>query len=166
MVHHCWLPIGYPVKVVGGDGPSVWLRDMSRRERSVGVSNVLTCAEKQYTAAEPHLLASGTRESAELLAQILFDWFSSSSEPKPESAGRYAARGTLSYLEAESILGARSFLTKFLDLLLAAHPSILFGRVASGADGGNEDFVITSIASLNYLQLAIRNCQVGIGECL
>lgn len=94
---------------------------------------------------------------------MLFDW----SQLDPEgvaAAGKYAARGTLSYLEAECILAARSFLTRFIDLLLAAHPDLLFGRVASVAGSGEEDFAILALGSINYLQLAVRNCQVGVGE--
>ena len=47
-------------------------------------------------AAEPHLLASGSRDSARLLAQVFFDW-AQASNAVASHAGSFALRGTLPY---------------------------------------------------------------------
>lgn len=43
-----------------------------------------------YNAAEPHFLASGKRDSARLLAQMMVDWSTVGGIP-----GNFALRGTL-----------------------------------------------------------------------
>lgn len=47
-------------------------------------------AEGAYDVAEPHLLASGKRDSARLLAQMFVDWCAADGIP-----GNFALRGTL-----------------------------------------------------------------------
>jgi hypothetical protein len=52
--------------------------------------------EGDCVGAEPHLLASGTRDSARLLAQVYFDWAKASNSLESH-AGIFALRGTLPY---------------------------------------------------------------------
>jgi len=89
--------------------------------------------------------------------------------------GRYAARGCLSYLESSSILPARTFLSHFLALVLAASPSLLVVRFpfpppgsalakALPAGAPADEVVVTALASLNFVQLALRSAQAGVGE--
>jgi hypothetical protein len=66
-----------------------------------------------------------------------------------------------SLLESEAILAAHTFLDRFLDLALTAHPELVVRR----ADGPTAITTTTS-PSLNFLQLVIRTCQVGVGEPL
>ncbi|GAA5838858.1 hypothetical protein JCM9279_003882 [Rhodotorula babjevae] len=131
--------------------------------------------ELDYHHASLHLLVCPTRDAAQTLASVLFDW--SKLDPEKEAAvGRYAARGTLSYLESSFILAARTFLSHFLALALAAYPSL---RVASfafpspssplaqsptAAPPSPDELVVTKLASLNFCQLAVRAAQSGIGE--
>ena len=53
-------------------------------------------SEGDFVGAEPHLLASGTRDSARLLAQVYFGW-AKASNSLGSHAGIFALRGTLPY---------------------------------------------------------------------
>lgn len=80
-----------------------------------------------------------------------------------------------SYLESSFILAARTFLSHFLALALAAYPTL---RVAAfpfpppssplatspAAPPPGDELVVTKLASLNFLQLALRAAQAGVGE--
>jgi hypothetical protein len=50
--------------------------------------------EEDFVGAEPHLLASGTRDSARLLAQVYFDW-AKATNSLGSHAGIFALRGIL-----------------------------------------------------------------------
>ena len=82
--------------------------------------------------------------------------------------GRYAARGVLSYLEASSILCATVFIEAFLSLVLSAQPTLLAERLSLSTwpekSNQEEEILVTKLASLNFLQLVIRTCQVGSAE--
>lgn len=52
--------------------------------------------EGNFVGAEPHLLASGTRDSARLLAQVYFDW-AKAANALGSHAGIFALRGILPY---------------------------------------------------------------------
>jgi hypothetical protein len=99
---------------------------------------------------------------------MLYDW-SLLDGHKTDGAGRYAARGVLSYLQASSILAAQTCLSYFLSLLIAAQPNILVEKVPlpSGiSTSTRSDFLLTKLPSLNFLQLAIITCQAGTGTPL
>ncbi|ORY77273.1 hypothetical protein BCR35DRAFT_305580 [Leucosporidium creatinivorum] len=129
--------------------------------------------EQSYHLATIHLLTCPTSEAARTLADVLFDW--SKLDPEGEKGvGRYAARGVLSYLESTSILSARVFLSHFLSHTLTAYPTL---RVVSFpypppssplastlTSTDSDELVVTKLASLNFLQLAVRTCQLGAGE--
>lgn len=107
---------------------------------------------------------------------MLFDWHKLDPDSPPESSvGRYAARGVLSYLEASFILAARTFLSHFLALALAAYPSLRVVAFpfpppgtalakSAAASANSDELLVTKLASLNFLQLAIQAVQVGVGE--
>lgn len=114
-----------------------------------------------------------TRDSARSLASLLFDWYksepsSASPSSSTSSLGRYAARGTLSYLESSSILCARVFLSSFLALATSHDSTLLIERtsLSTWQDPSESDpeLVVTRLASLNFLQLAVRTCQIGSAE--
>ncbi|BGP41695.1 hypothetical protein JCM10449v2_005686 [Rhodotorula kratochvilovae] len=130
--------------------------------------------ELDYHQASLHLLVCPTQDAAHTLASVLFDW--SKLDPEKEAGvGRYAARGTLSYLESSFILAARTFLSHFLALALAAYPSLRVASFAypppgsplaqsSAAPPAGDELVVTKLASLNFLQLAVRAAQASVGE--
>ncbi|PVF98628.1 hypothetical protein CPB86DRAFT_806777 [Serendipita vermifera] len=118
--------------------------------------------ESDYVAAEPHLIAAGTRDSAKTLALMLFAWSRNGAEP-----GTYASKGVIPYLIAGNVLAARTFLNQFLTTLIAARPSVLASpnpitiqALKSASEPPSTDEVyLTTDPVLNFLQLAIRACQ-------
>lgn len=123
-------------------------------------------SEKDYAAAEPHFLSAPTRDSAHALAQMLYDW-SLLDGHKIMGAGRYAARGVLSYLENSSVFAARTFLQHFLHLFLSANPSYSYDQsvsIPSSFSTESEYFIVTTLPGLNFLQLVILTCQTGVGN--
>lgn len=125
-------------------------------------------SDRDFVNAEYHLLAAQTRDSARLLAALLYDWYKSSpdSNSSTSTLGRYAARGVLSYLEGSSILCAHAFLDRFLTLALQGNSSLAGEKVALSTwpEKSSPEFTATKLASLNFLQLLIRSCQMGTGE--
>ncbi|KAK4703344.1 golgi to ER traffic protein 4, partial [Phenoliferia sp. Uapishka_3] len=131
--------------------------------------------EQDYHTASFHLLVCPTADAARTLADAFFAW--AKLDPEGQAGvGRYAARGTLSYLESEAILPARVFLSHFLALSLAAYPDLSMTHFpfppatsalakSSQAESGDELY-FTKLASLNFLQLAVRTCQAGSGETI
>ncbi|KAG8817786.1 hypothetical protein FRC17_011095 [Serendipita sp. 399] len=116
--------------------------------------------EQYFIGAEPHLLASGSRDSAKTLANMLFAWSRNGAEPSI-----YASKGVIPYLLSGNILAARSFLSQFLSLLISARPSVLATPnpvvlTASGSETTSPDeLFLTTEPVLNFLQLVIRTCQ-------
>jgi len=118
--------------------------------------------EHDFPSAEPHLLAAGTRDAAKTLANMLFTWSRSGADP-----GTYASKGVIPFLLAGNILAARTFLSQFLSLLIAARPDILArpgpialpGGSGEGGGGGVDEVFLTTDTTLNFLQLVIRTCQ-------
>lgn len=80
----------------------------------------------------------------------------------------------LSYLEYLAILPAKTFLSHFLSLLLAEHPELVVARFAYppptsplarvSKSTKEDEMIVTKIASLNFLQLTLKNCQAGVGD--
>lgn len=133
---------------------------------------VLNPPERDYNLATVHLLSCPTSDAARTLADVLFAW--SKLDPEgPSAVGRYAARGALSYLESTSILAARVFLSHFIDSALTTYPQLRVvsfpfppagSPLAKEGSAATDELVVTKLASLNFLQLAVRTCQVGAGE--
>ncbi|GAA5953606.1 hypothetical protein JCM21900_003359 [Sporobolomyces salmonicolor] len=131
--------------------------------------------ELNYHQATLHLLVCPTQDAARTLANVLFDW--SKLDKEGETAvGRYAARGALSYLESTFILAARTFLSHFLSLSLTSYPDLSVVRFPYPPPSSSlaqttpppaaDELVMTKLASLNFLQLAVRAAQVGVGEAI
>ncbi|KAG8943495.1 hypothetical protein FRC04_002846 [Tulasnella sp. 424] len=124
----------------------------------------LIVAESDFPRAESHLVSSGTRDSALLLAQLLFEWYqSASSTDSSLDPGLFALRGTIPYLTTTNILAARTLLDKFISLLVVAKPDILIHKepVAIGEGADRDEIWATNNHTLNFLQLAVRICQRG-----
>ncbi|KAF8552034.1 hypothetical protein OG21DRAFT_1466283 [Imleria badia] len=116
--------------------------------------------EGAYDAAEPHLLASGKRDSARLLAQMFVDWSAVGGAP-----GNFALRGTLPYLENGNILAARTFIVQFVNKMIAARPSLASTLDASPLPvTDSSEVVLTTDNALNFCQLAVLACQRANAE--
>ncbi|KAG9014042.1 hypothetical protein FRB94_000240 [Tulasnella sp. JGI-2019a] len=109
--------------------------------------------EMNYPESELHLLCSGTRDSARLLAQVLFEWSRGGSEP-----AAYACRGVMPFLLTTNILAARTFLDAFLPLIFASKPDMLLQKDPVAVGRGDEIWTTTD-HTLNFLQMTIRICQ-------
>ncbi|CAE6402728.1 unnamed protein product [Rhizoctonia solani] len=117
--------------------------------------------EGAFETAEQHLLNSASRDSARLLAQMMFEWSRDGTNP-----GAYAIRGTVPYLLNTSILAARTFLTTLIGLLLASpQRATLINQhfpdpvALKSPDSDPDEVQITTDPTLNFLQLAIQTCQ-------
>lgn len=86
-----------------------------------------------------------------------------------------------SYLESENILPAKIFLAHFLSLTLTAYPQLQVvsypfpppssplykSNESSTTSTSSEDsLIMTKLSSLNFLQLTVINCQIGVGEAI
>ncbi|KAG6369692.1 hypothetical protein JVT61DRAFT_14120 [Boletus reticuloceps] len=116
--------------------------------------------EEAYDAAELHLLASGKRDSARLLAQMMVDWCAAGGIP-----GNFALRGTLPYLENGNILAARTFIVQFVNKIIAAQSSLASSLEVSPLPvTDSSEVVLTTDNALNFCQLAVLACQRGNAE--
>jgi len=118
----------------------------------------------ELEAAEPHLLASGQRDSARLLANLMVDWSSGGGTP-----GLYALRGTIPYLQNGNILAAHTFVTHFTTTLLSRSPSYRSQCQPTPlpiglADGLIGEVTLTNDPVVNFCQLAVLTCQRAQGD--
>ncbi|KAF5367141.1 hypothetical protein D9758_003874 [Tetrapyrgos nigripes] len=112
--------------------------------------------EGAFEGAEPRLLASGSRDSARLLADMFIQWGTPSS-----IFGPFALRGTLPYLQNGNILAARTFIRQFVSAL----PRTTYVESTSPIPVGSDtEMIITTDSSINFAQLAVFTCQRAQGE--
>ncbi|KAH8832180.1 cytoplasmic protein [Flagelloscypha sp. PMI_526] len=116
--------------------------------------------EGSYDLAEPHLLASGTRDSARLLAESYIHWLTATSE----DPGKFALRGILPYLINGNIQAAKTFISHFASSL----PSSFLedSGTVKGSGGGSEEpeVVLTKNAVVNFCQMAVATVQRAQGD--
>lgn len=106
--------------------------------------------------AEPHLLASGTRDAARTLAEVMYAW-SAEGADGPGAIGNYAVRGVLPWLATSppNVLAASTFLAQLLSLL--SSPSSKIGPdFFISSEGGVQ---LTTSSTVNFLQLAVATVQ-------
>ncbi|KAF8840215.1 hypothetical protein BDN67DRAFT_930847 [Paxillus ammoniavirescens] len=116
--------------------------------------------EGAFDAAEPHFLASGKRDSARLLAQMMVDWSAVGGLP-----GIFALRGTLPYLENGNILAARTFIIQFVNKMVSSRPSLASPLQTSPLPvTDSSDVTFTTDNVLNFCQLAVLTCQRAQGD--
>ncbi|WVR08549.1 hypothetical protein IAU60_005604 [Kwoniella sp. DSM 27419] len=113
-----------------------------------------------FPLAETHLLASGKRDAALTLAQMMFEW----SEKGKLDPGAYAVRGTLPFLAQKppSIQPALTFLSHFLSLLSSpSAPShkLFVTSLPSQTSFSIPEIQLTTSPTLNFLQLALITVQ-------
>jgi hypothetical protein len=112
--------------------------------------------ENAFEAAEPHLLASGTRDSARILSEMFVQWASAGGSP-----GAFAIRGMLPYLQNGNILAARAFIKHFASAisksknLASSYPPLIVG---------SDEVTLTKDPVLNFAQMAVLTCQRANGE--
>ncbi|KAK7037761.1 hypothetical protein VNI00_010722 [Paramarasmius palmivorus] len=111
--------------------------------------------EGQFETAEPHLLASGTRDSARLLAEMFVQWGTPTNE-----FGTFALRGTIPPLQNGNVLAARSFINQFVSSL----PGSTHADAAPISIGSNHELIISKDSLINFAQLAVSTCQRAQGD--
>ncbi|KZS92031.1 cytoplasmic protein [Sistotremastrum niveocremeum HHB9708] len=126
--------------------------------------------EGLFEEAEPHFLASASRDSARTNGQMMAEWFlDAGSSESPPGPGAYAARGVLPYLVLGSVLAASAFISSFLSTLLARSQSVLavpepIALPDASSSSPSKEIFLTADQTLNFLQLAVRTCQRGQGD--
>lgn len=117
----------------------------------------LLAKEGQLDVAEQHLLSSGTRDSARLLADVYLKWAGSSSS---NSLGLFALRGTIPYLQNGNILAAKAFIKQFTKGL----PASLLSKATTIPVGEVDEVLLTPEPLVNFSQLAVVTCQRTQGD--
>lgn len=120
----------------------------------------LLAKEGDLDHASVHLLSACSRDAARTLADVMFTW---SKEEKEGALGRYAARGVLGYLEIGGVGPARVFLEAFLGHVTKQYPALINSSIPSPVVGSDLEIRVTTVPSLNFLQLLVLTCQVGAG---
>ncbi|WWC72559.1 uncharacterized protein I206_106521 [Kwoniella pini CBS 10737] len=116
--------------------------------------------DRAFPLAEQHLLASGKRDAAVTLAQMMFEWC----EKGGLDPGPYAVRGTLPFLAQTppSIQPALTFLTQFLSLLSSTtspyHKNFIT-PIPSQTSFSISEIQLTTSPTLNFVQLALITVQ-------
>lgn len=99
----------------------------------------------------------GTKESATVLANLLFEWFSDDFDLP--MAPYYISRAVLGYLSAGNIRDAAKSLNIFIERLLES------GRISNSqkvsSSSGDEIFIFSELPLLNFFELLIKACQRG-----
>ncbi|KAG6850116.1 hypothetical protein H0H93_001037 [Arthromyces matolae] len=109
--------------------------------------------EGAFDTAEPHFLASGKRDSARLLAEMFLAW----SVEEGATAGAFALRGIIPYLQNGNILAARTFISVFA-LGVPKNPD------TSNVPVGSDEVILTKDQAVNFAQIAVLTCQRSQGE--
>jgi hypothetical protein len=130
--------------------------------------------DRMFVPAEQHLLASGKRDAANLLAELMFEWCvipsvitlanRTRSNKGSLDPGPYALRGVLPFLSQHpaNILPATTFLTRFLSLLStppASSSKAFIATLPSQTSFSPTDIHITTSPTLNFAQLALITVQ-------
>ncbi|KAL0578087.1 hypothetical protein V5O48_003905 [Marasmius crinis-equi] len=111
--------------------------------------------EGQFEAAEPYLLASGSRDSARLLAEMFIQWGAPA-----DNFGAFALRGTIPSLLNGNVLAARAFINAFVSGL----PGSVHSDAVPLSIGSNHELLITKDSLVNFAQLAVATCQRAHGD--
>lgn len=114
--------------------------------------------EGSFEAAEPHFLASGSRDSARLLAEMFIQWATPTS-----TFGPFALRGTIPYLQNGNILAARTFIKHFVSApAIPRSTSSSSSTIPIGTS--SDEIIIAQDPIINFAQLAVATCQRAQGD--
>jgi golgi to ER traffic protein 4 len=111
-------------------------------------------AEDNTYEAEKHLVV-GTKESAEVFANMLYEWYT---EDEPHTAATYAARAVLPYLLVGNIRDASRSLDVFTQHLIKNNSNLTIQEVQSAS---SDVKVFPSLPLLNFLSLLLLAVQTG-----
>ncbi|RPB03713.1 DUF410-domain-containing protein [Choiromyces venosus 120613-1] len=114
----------------------------------------LFAQEDNTYEAEKHLVV-GTKESAEVFADMLYEWYT---EDEPHTAPIYAARAVFPYMLIGNLRDATRSLTIFTRKLIENNPSLAVQEVQTASVDVK---VIPSLPLLNFLNLLLLACQTG-----
>jgi hypothetical protein len=131
-------------------------------------------AEGEFEQAEPHFLASGNRDSARLLAEMMVQWCGSKHSPGP-----FALHGTIPwvidpkdrhiffshhrfdrYLQNGNILAAHTFVTHFTSRIVTTRPDVATTPSLPISDTWVQ---VTADPLLNFAQLVVFTCERAQG---
>ncbi len=107
--------------------------------------------------AEKHL-ALGTKDSAQYLARLEYDWYS---EDETHTAGLYAARAIFPLLLTGNLRAANQFLLLFTSRLGQANQNLAVQEVSSSS---SDIRVYPSIPLLNFLGLLLLAVEKGSSD--
>lgn len=118
------------------------------------VAGALYAEEHEPYEAEKHLLL-GTRDSADTLARMEYEWYR---EDDAHTAGLYAARAVLPHLMTGNVRAANSCYRAFASALSSDRPSLAVQDVSSTS---SDLRVFPSLPLLNFLGLLLLAVQRG-----
>ena len=114
-------------------------------------------AEDEVYEAEKHLIL-GTRESAEVLARLLYEWFK---QDEAHTAPTYIARAVFGYLLVGNLREARRSLGMFIGQLTQENSTLVIQEVQSTSA---DISIFPSLPLLNFLSLLSLATQTGGAE--
>ncbi|KAL2269713.1 hypothetical protein VTJ83DRAFT_1897 [Remersonia thermophila] len=118
------------------------------------VIGTLFAEEHEAEDAERHLVL-GTKESADVLARMEYEWYR---EDEPHAAGLYCARAVLPYLLVANVRAANTAYRAFVAALGADNPSLAVQDISSA---GADVRVFPSLPLLNFVGLLLLAVQKG-----
>ncbi|KAI9641209.1 hypothetical protein NHQ30_010009 [Ciborinia camelliae] len=115
--------------------------------------------EGEVYDAERHLVL-GTKDSAEVLAKMEFEWYA---EDESHTAGLYASRAVLPYLLVGNVRDARKSLGIFTSRLREENQGLTVQELGATSAGLEDIKIYPSIPLLNFLGLLLVAVQKGNG---
>lgn len=112
--------------------------------------------EHEPYEAERHLII-GTKESAEVLTRMEYEWYK---QDESHTAALYAARAVLPYLLVANVRAATTSYRSFVQKLTADNPG-LSAETVRGGSTGTEAKIFPSLPLLNFLGLLLLAVQKG-----
>ncbi|KAJ5545372.1 hypothetical protein N7535_006239 [Penicillium sp. DV-2018c] len=113
--------------------------------------------ENEPYDAEKHLIL-GTSESAETLAKLEYEWYTSD---EPHTAAIYASRAVFPYLLTGNIRSANKALLIFTSRLSAANPQLGVQDISSASADAR---VFNALPLLNFISLLLLTIQRGSAD--
>ncbi|KAK4189632.1 hypothetical protein QBC35DRAFT_492580 [Podospora australis] len=119
------------------------------------VIGALYAEEHETDEAERHLIL-GTKESAEVLSRMEYEWYK---EDEAHTAASYCARAVLPYLLMANVRAANVSYRTFVSALVTENKGLAVQDVSS--NGGSDIRIFPSLPLLNFLGLLLLAVQKG-----
>ncbi|KAI5803261.1 hypothetical protein EDC01DRAFT_611970 [Geopyxis carbonaria] len=110
--------------------------------------------DKEVYEAEKHLIL-GNKQSGEILASLLYDWYT---QDQPHTAAMYISRAVLPYLLIGNTREAFRSMEVFTDQLVRDSPGLVVQRVQSGM---LDLRILPSLPLINFLTLLVVGVRTG-----